>query len=205
MNFRPVATLIFTLLAPLASAAPPAALYISPSGDDKNPGTLELPFKSITRARDAVRKGGYNRAMQKDFVVYLRGGRYELTDTLYFDARDSGSNGHSVVYQAYEKEQPVISGGLKVTDWKPVADKPYFVASVPQRKPVKSTNLIKDNRSRALNPAYYQVQDLSDEGFAPYFRQLYVNGVRAEIARSNEVRASSRKEWWDDTTCGSMA
>ncbi len=37
---------------------------------------------------------------------------------------------------------------------------------------------------------FYKSQKEADEGFAPYFVQLYVNGVRAEVARKNNVLRS---------------
>ncbi|MEO5716357.1 MAG: hypothetical protein ABIT37_22950 [Luteolibacter sp.] len=81
MNLHlPTALAFSALLAPMALAAPPAALYVSPSGDDKNPGTLEQPFKSITRARDAVRKGGYHKAkssnLWEEFINVPQSYRY---------------------------------------------------------------------------------------------------------------------------------
>jgi len=160
--------------------ATPAALYVSPSGDDANPGTSpNRPFKTLERARDAIRRGNYNQNMQADFFVYLRGGRYELDQTLTFDSRDSGSGGHSVVYAGYEKEEPVLCGGRRVIGWKAVGGKPYFVAAAPG--PIATTG--------AATGA---------ENTAPYFPQLYVNGVRAERARSNDFRISSRKTWWNE-------
>jgi len=156
--------------------AAPAALYVSPTGDDQNTGTdAAHPFKTIEKARDTIRLKKYNQNMQADLFVYLRGGRYELNHTLDFDAQDSGSQGHSVIYKAYQKEEPVICGGRRVTGWKPVPGKPYFVAKVPVE---------------ATGPG---------KGFAPYFWQLYVGGVRAERARSNDMRVSSRAVWWTGT------
>lgn len=175
------------------------ALYVSPNGNDKESGTSpDNAVKTIERARDIVRAKKYNVDMKADFTVYLRGGRYELNETLYFDYRDSGSNDHYVNYKAYKNEEPVICGGRKVSEWKPVAGKPYFVASVPERTAVKRKSSIKDNRKLALHPKFYSLQKLSDDGFASYFAQLYVNGVRAEIARSHDAQQGSRKGWWDN-------
>src|SRR5262249_42025617 len=70
--------------------------FVSPSGSDDNPGTLEAPFQTIAHARDVVR--GLTSAMTDDVVVVLRGGTYTQSDTLMFDARDSGQNGYDIVY-----------------------------------------------------------------------------------------------------------
>jgi L-rhamnose mutarotase len=93
------------------------SFYVSPVGSDHNPGTLDKPFGTIARARDAVRQ--VNRDMKEDIVVNLRGGTHWLKETVEFDARDSGAGGHRVVYQAYQDETPVISGGIQITGWTP--------------------------------------------------------------------------------------
>lgn len=93
----------------------PAVFYVSPSGNDGNPGSLSQPFLTIEKARSAVRT--VNSAMTGDVYVYLRGGTYTLDSTLKFDEGDAGSGGYRVVYSAYPGETPVISGGRPVTGW----------------------------------------------------------------------------------------
>lgn len=89
--------------------------YIAPNGDDAGQGTEASPFRTLARARDAVRE--CNRGMAGDIVVYLRGGVYRMTETAVFDDRDSGSNGHRVLYCAYPGEKPVLSGGASLGGW----------------------------------------------------------------------------------------
>lgn len=47
----------------------------------------------------------------RDIAVQLRGGTYELSETLTFGPEDSGENGRTVSYEAYSGEAPVLSGG----------------------------------------------------------------------------------------------
>jgi len=89
--------------------------YVSPSGSDKNPGTKVKPFKTIAYARDKVAK--INSQMQGDIVVYLGGGTYEISESVVFDANDSGSNGHRVIYKAATGQEPIVSGGKAITKW----------------------------------------------------------------------------------------
>ncbi|MDQ0935309.1 RICIN domain-containing protein [Streptomyces turgidiscabies] len=63
--------------------------------------------------------------MSDDIVVNLRGGTYPLTAPISFGTSDSGTNGHTVVYQAYNGETPVITGGKAVTGWTPAANGEY--------------------------------------------------------------------------------
>lgn len=169
--------------------------YVDPvHGADTNSGsTPDKAFKTIERARDSIRNIRLENKPEEHFIISLRDGRYELNETLYFDYRDA-----NLTLKAYKNEEPIICGGRKVTDWKPVEGKPYFVASVPERKAVKTVNPVQHNRILALHPEFYDQQTLSDDGFAGYFAQLYVNGVRAERARTNTIRTSSRETWWDD-------
>ncbi|MBU3003870.1 CBM35 domain-containing protein [Paraglaciecola arctica] len=90
--------------------------YVSPTGDDTlNPGTLSAPFKTLEKARDAVRS--INSDMTGDIFVNIRGGNYPITDTITLTSVDSGTNGHRVVYQAYNDETPVLNGATLVTGW----------------------------------------------------------------------------------------
>ena len=90
------------------SGAQAAQLYVAPNGNDANPGSLEKPFASLQRAQQAARKVAGREAV----AVMVRAGTYFLPETLVLNAADSGSKAAPVVYQAYQKEQPVISGGI---------------------------------------------------------------------------------------------
>ncbi|WP_248924432.1 Ig-like domain-containing protein [Paenibacillus hamazuiensis] len=92
-----------------------AIYYVSPDGDDSNPGTEAAPFRTLEKARDIVRS--VNRQMSGDVQVLLRGGTYTLDRTFVLDERDSGSNGYRIVYKNYPGEKPEISGGRSITGW----------------------------------------------------------------------------------------
>jgi hypothetical protein len=73
-----------------------AQLYVSPSGNDTNPGTLEKPFATLQRAQQAARKAAGREAV----AVMMRAGTYYLPETLVLSAADSGTKAAPVVYQA---------------------------------------------------------------------------------------------------------
>jgi hypothetical protein len=108
---NPFATCLVSLALVLPAFGQP--YFIAPAGHDANPGTLEKPFASLQRAQQAVR--------QKPGPVFLRGGTYYLPETLVFSARDSGTKDAPVLFQAYQNERPVISGGIRLNqlDWQP--------------------------------------------------------------------------------------
>jgi len=91
------------------------AFWVSPTGNDTNPGTSDAPFQSLTRARDAVRC--VDPLYRNDIVVNLFGGTYRLTEELELDERDSGHGMNKVIWRAVTGETPVICGSLKVEGW----------------------------------------------------------------------------------------
>lgn len=103
------------------------SFYVSPDGNDSWSGTIEKPFKTIQKAQEEVQ--GINKNLKSEIVVYLRGGRYQLNEGLMFTNEDSGSGDYNVVYKNYEEEQPLISGGVKLTDWVPYENGIYKTGS----------------------------------------------------------------------------
>jgi hypothetical protein len=101
----------------VAGAAPalaaPTILYASPSGAGSTCSSAQ-PC-SLPGAQAAVRS--LNDAMSDDIVVRLADGVYRLPAPLRLTAEDSGSNGHSVVWQAAPSARPVLSGARAVTGW----------------------------------------------------------------------------------------
>ena len=109
------------------SEEPSAAdVYVSPAGSDKWSGTLpepnaaatDGPFASLQRARDAVRE--IIKGNSKDVVVLVRGGTYQLSETVVFGVQDSPRGDATVTYAAYPGETPVFSSGQEVVGWKKV-------------------------------------------------------------------------------------
>jgi hypothetical protein len=90
-------------------------LYVSPAGNDQNPGSIEQPFATLTAARDAVRTVDKKEC---DITVYLRGGTYVLDETLVFGLEDSAPAGSVIRYSAYENEEPIITSLKPVSGWK---------------------------------------------------------------------------------------
>jgi hypothetical protein len=88
-------------------------IYVSPLGKDTNPGTQKSPVRSLIRAQILARKAV---TQKQNVLVYLRGGRYELSAPLRFDQNDTLGN-QQVTYAAYPGEKPVLSGGEPIKNW----------------------------------------------------------------------------------------
>jgi hypothetical protein len=143
--FRSVGAIIAISSAQLFSAE--ADLYVSPTGDDSNPGTQAQPIRTLAHARDLVR--GMNHAMTGHITVWLAGGTYRLTEPLVLEAQDSGTGAHNIIYAAMEGQTPIINGGVRVTGWKLAnADKNLWSAPAPAG--LKNTRQLYVNGVRAL-------------------------------------------------------
>ena len=117
------AVVMLAWMVPLTAVAR-VELFVSPGGNDQNPGTIEKPMASPKAARDAIRamkKGGG--LPEGGVIVYLRGGTYYLGVALHVRSEDSGTAERPIVYSAYRDEVVVLSGGRPIAGaWKPYRD-----------------------------------------------------------------------------------
>ena len=102
--------------------SPTADFVVAPDGDDANDGSLEAPFATLERAREAVRQRLRSDA-SGDLLVHIRHGRYELAETFVLGPEDSPVGG-TVTYAAYPGETATLSGGQALVDWRPLTDPP---------------------------------------------------------------------------------
>jgi hypothetical protein len=102
---------------------------------------------------------------EEDCTVFFRGGEYTLDSTWYITENDVKQNDHKMTFAAYANEKPVISGGKKVTGWKPC--------------------------DTLQNIWYTEIPDLCTDRLVQseqckWFSQLYKNGRRIQRARFPE-------------------
>ena len=133
-------------------------LYVGANGNDAWSGRLaepsadrsDGPFATLHRAREEVRRLNATDAV----TVLVRGGTHFLSQPLVLEPEDSGTRARPVVWAAYPGEQPIVSGGRRITGW--------------QKGP---GNL-------------WQVELPEVRSGTWYFRQLFVGGQRRQRARS---------------------
>ena len=97
----------------VAHAAVQTTLYASPTGSGSSCSS-SAPC-TLSEARSVVES--VNAAMTGDIVVYLMGGTYRLSSTFTLGPQDSGTNGHTIYWEAYPGQSPVIDGSQQVTGW----------------------------------------------------------------------------------------
>ncbi|OAI04480.1 right-handed parallel beta-helix repeat-containing protein [Methylomonas methanica] len=173
MFIKLVITLTF---ATFCSAAAAKDFYVSPSGSDKLNGlspsvnfwTKTGPFKTLTRARNAIRQlkaaGKFNEAI----TVYVGKGTYQLQSSLDFDDKDAGEPGKEIIW-AGEKGASIISGGIVLKNCQPISGtNPHQILSCPLSAEI-ATNIKGEVNERI-------------SGNAPAF-ELFIDGHRMHLAR----------------------
>jgi hypothetical protein len=97
--------------------------YVSPSGDDSAPGSMERPFATLTKARDAIRELKEAGRLPEGLVaVLIRGGVYPLTETFKMTDADSGTESSPIVYRAYNQEEVRLVGGKQIDGFRLVTE-----------------------------------------------------------------------------------
>ena len=126
---RPISLLAMALAVASASAT---EFFVGPAGDDAGDGSLQRPFATLTRARNAIRVLKQRNAGElRDLVtVHVRGGSYYLAEPLRLSPEDNGTARCPIVYEAFRRERPIISGGTLVTGWRK-GEKGTWAASLP--------------------------------------------------------------------------
>ena len=111
---------------------PTLRVFVSPAGDDANPGTEASPFRTLERSREAVRQLKQEGALPKGGIaVVLKGGGYRReTQSFVLAAEDSGTPESPVIYQAAPGETPILHGGRAVGGFVPLSD-PKGVRRIP--------------------------------------------------------------------------
>ena len=141
-------------------------LFVSLQGDDgwsghraePNMAKTDGPLLTFEAAQSAVRRLKSTLKVPVTIKVMIRGGVYELNQTLVFSALDSGFSRATerlaqtwpVIWMAYPGETPVLSGGSRITT-------PWRIETVHGRA-AWVTELTEVARDRW------------------YFKQLWVNG-----------------------------
>jgi len=151
-----IVVILLAGLAPIQRGSIAAEFFVATSGSDDDPGTPDKPFATVGKARDVVRQK-IAAGLDANVTVCIRGGTYELAETLRFGAEDSGTDKYSVTYAAQAGETVILGGGRQITGWRQGEGK-VWTAKVPGVKEGKW-----------------------------YFRHLFVDGRRATRARTPNV------------------
>jgi hypothetical protein len=164
--------------APFVSAAD---YYVSPSGDDANPGSESRPFATLEKARDAARALRHEgQPIPGGVTIWLRGGDYVRTAALALTVEDSGTADSPVVWRSRKDETVRLLGGRQLTGFQPVSD-----TEVLARLDEQVRGRVREVDLRALGIADFG--DLSSRGFGrptvPSHCELFFGGNPMTVAR----------------------
>lgn len=161
-------SLILALLVVTSTPAPAKSLslYVGTNGNDAWSGTLadpsisgrDGPLRTAAAALRIARRARQSTDPSADGIsILFRSGRHELVQPIALLPEDSGTSAEKpFTLAAFPGEQPVLSGGRRLSGWQPVSGKAgRWQLEVPE---VREGNW--------------------------YFRQLFVNGHRRQRART---------------------
>ena len=144
---------IALLLAITLSIVTPVAadnIYVSSTGNDQSAGTKTSPLASLTAARNKARSMAGKTAV----TVHVADGVYYLPETLVFKPQDSGTAESTIIYQAENEGQAVLSGGSRLAlKWEPWRDG-IFQAKTPAGLKIDQLFVDGQNQRMARYPNY---------------------------------------------------
>ncbi len=169
---------VYILLFALSASA--ADIYVSPTGNDKNPGTAEQPLATLQAAiRKARELRRVNDPSVKDGIhIILRDGNYQVLEPIVIKPEDGGTRESVTYIEAAENEKPVLSGGVRITNWKKITT------------PVNGLQ-------KTVQPKIWVADVPSVNGAIFNFRQLWVNDVKAVRAKSANGESMHRILNWN--------
>lgn len=168
------------------------SFFVSPQGNDDWPGTERRPFRTVEQARDTIRDEGLNAqgTMTCDIVVNLTAGEYAVDETIAFDDRDSGADGHRVIYRSADGPGKArLTGSEKVDGWEPYADGIYR-AKIDTDAPFYT---LYEDGARATNARYPNRR--SDTEWAPYLTSTLKDEDKMDV---HSWLWSNPGEWDED-------
>ena len=93
--------LLALILLCLVGALPARTMFVSPTGNDVNTGTIDNPYLTINKAVDIVQPGD---------TIFVRGGTYMLSATIRIKAKQNARSDARIYLWAYNHERVIIDG-----------------------------------------------------------------------------------------------
>ena len=158
----------------------PTEFFVSMDGNDNNPGTINKPFLTPEKARNAIRELKNNGNPPDTILVYFRKGDYVRSKTLKLILEDSGTSNFPVVWKAYQGERVRFIGGMKISGFKRVNNNEILNRL---DKPACDNVLVTDLRAQGIN----DFGKFSSRGFGrpttPSHGELIFNNLPMTLAR----------------------
>jgi len=149
-------------------------------GDDTNDGTKEKPFATIKRAQEEARKLKKNGMPKGGIAVYLRGGKYFLTESISFEKEDSGTKESPVVYRNYPGEEVRLIGGTQIKNLMILND-----TDIMKKLPEEARGKVwtADLKESGITDYGKMANRGSERNAFSYILELFCNGKPMHLAR----------------------
>lgn len=180
INYAGLAVLSAFFLFLFIQCSNETVFFVSPDGNDTNPGTEKEPVATIEKARDLARsaeKKGQN------IKIFLKGGQYNISHTIAFDHQDSGTVQQPLEIHNYNDEEVVINGGviLNSSDFKSLDD-PEILNRIVDDK-AKKKILALDLKSYGITDYGMFRQHGFSTAILPTQMELFINHQPMTVAR----------------------
>lgn len=154
--------------------------YVAPDGSDTADGSEEHPFATLNQAKNAARAAKNN---GQPITVYFKAGTYPMTDTVVFDAGDSGTAEAPITYKAYGDGKVVFKGSKSVDPSEVTAVTDQSVLNRVISETAKSKLMQIDLKAAGITdiPTIPDTYGYAYRGYQPL--EVYVNGSALKEAR----------------------
>lgn len=175
--------ILFVLIICIVPRISVGQIYISPNGNDHNSGTLLHPKATLAAALRAVRelRRLHDTSVNNGSHIIVKGGLYTLYEPVFIRPEDAGTPSSPAIIEAAPGEEPVFSGGIKITGWQPLKE---YSAGIPKN---------------AKGKLWVANVPLMRYGLLNC-RQLWVNNVKAVRAKDSDGDSMNRILSWDHET-----
>ncbi len=166
-----------------------ADFYVSANGSDNNDGSLNAPFATIEKARDAVR--ALDKTGKNGITVAIMKGEYRV-NCLEFSAEDSGTEACPITYCNYDGGEVVLNGGVTLNpgDFAAVPDEAMLSRlSEAAKKNVVCLDLSKygitgDDYGKLYAIGMYNTAEKYDGDYVgELYSEVFFNDTRMVLAR----------------------
>lgn len=160
-------------------ATDPEVIYVATDGNDAGSGTLESPFGSLERARDAIRLRRRQGRLTASIRVVVGAGMYHVPAGFVLTSADSGSADTPITYSAAPGAEVRLVGGLAIPTaaFTPAADHALAARIRPEiRDHILVAHLA------ALGVQEFPAYPTRFRG-APAVPELFFNDQRMRVAR----------------------
>ena len=118
------------LLILVVSVSSAKEIFVSPTGNDNNPGTKKQPLKTLVQAEKNASQL-INQGKEKDITVWIANGVYHLDNPFVIQPFSGISNEFKLQFKAEKNANPVVSGGVQITNWTK-NEKGFWTARLPE-------------------------------------------------------------------------